>query len=130
MPQGFLSFFFLSYTLPPFQLYQMVSRSPVRDSYGRAKVVIGKPGVFYRPPKSSGHVIGGHRYWQGKMNADIPTNGSGKQNLKRSGRSPRRQSPAYTIEGQQISQTPTQRLMHSQSLSLSSDLSNKVSIPS
>ncbi|XP_016360378.1 protein FAM83G-like isoform X2 [Sinocyclocheilus anshuiensis] len=96
---------------------KMVSRSPVRDAYGRAKVVIGKHGVFYRLPKSSGHVIGGHRYWQGKMNADFPSNGSGQQNLKRSGRSPRRQSSTYTIVGLRISQTPTQRLMHSQSLS-------------
>lgn len=96
----------------------MVSRSPVRDTYGRAKVMIAKPGVFHRPPKSSGHVIGGHRYWQGKMSGnDLPSSGSGQQNLNRSGRSPRRQSPAYTIEGLRTSQSPAQRLMHSQSLS-------------
>lgn len=95
----------------------MVSRSPVRDTYGRAKVVIAKPGVFHRPPKSSGHAIGGHRYWQGKANADLPSNGSGQQNLNRSGRSPRRQSSAYTIEGLRTGQTHAQRLMHSKSLS-------------
>lgn len=93
----------------------MVSRSPVRDTYGRAKVVIAKPGVFHRPPKSSGHVIGGHRYWQGKAYADLPSNGSGQQTLNRSGRSPRRQSPAYTIEGLRTGQTHAQRLIHSQS---------------
>ncbi|ROI62440.1 Protein FAM83G [Anabarilius grahami] len=100
------------------KLYHMVSRSPVRDTYGRAKVMIAKPGVFHRPPKSSGHVIGGHRYWQGKMSGnELPSSGSGQQNLNRSGRSPRRQSPAYTIEGLRTSQSPAQRLMHSQSLS-------------
>ncbi|XP_067298246.1 protein FAM83G isoform X1 [Pseudorasbora parva] len=100
------------------KLYQMVSRSPVRDAYGRAKVVIAKPGVFHRPPKSSGHVIGGHRYWQGKMHGhELPLSGSGQQNLKRSGRSPRRQNPTYMIEGLRTNQSPAQRLMHSQSLS-------------
>ncbi|KAK7166711.1 hypothetical protein R3I93_006467 [Phoxinus phoxinus] len=100
------------------KLYQMVTRSPLRDGYGRAKVVIAKPGVFHRPPKSSGHVIGGHRYWQGKTYGhELSSSGSGQQNLNRSGRSPRRQSPAYTIEGLRTSQSPAQRLMHSQSLS-------------
>lgn len=117
MPKGFLILFLSHIHLSPFQLYQMVSRSPVRDTYGRAKVAIAKPGVFHRPPKSSGHVIGGHRYWQGKANADLPSNGSGQQNLNRSGRSPRRQSSAYTIEGLRTGQTHAQRLMHSKSLS-------------
>lgn len=107
MPKGFLILFLSHIHLSPFQLYQMVSRSPVRDTYGRAKVVIAKPGV----------VIGGHRYWQGKANADLPSNGSGQQNLNRSGRSPRRQSSAYTIEGLRTGQTHAQRLMHSKSLS-------------
>ncbi|XP_016359378.1 protein FAM83G-like [Sinocyclocheilus anshuiensis] len=99
------------------KLYKMVSRSAVRDTYGRAKVVIAKPGVFHRPPKSSGHVIGGHRYWQGEVYADLPSNGSGQQNLNRSGRSPRRQSLTYTIEGLRTGKTHAQRLTHSQSLS-------------
>uniref|UniRef100_A0A8C1UIF9 Si:dkeyp-9d4.4 n=1 Tax=Cyprinus carpio TaxID=7962 RepID=A0A8C1UIF9_CYPCA len=97
--------------------YQMVSRSPVRDTCSRAKVVIAKPGVFHRPPKSSGHVIGGYRYWQGKAYADLPSNGSGQQNLNRSGRSPRRQSLNYTIEGLRTGKTHAQRLTQSQSLS-------------
>ncbi|XP_077061430.1 protein FAM83G [Siphateles boraxobius] len=100
------------------KLYQMVSRSPLRDGYGRAKVVISKPRVFHRPPKSSGHVIRSYRYWQGKMHGnELSSSGSGQQNLNRSGRSPRRQSPTYTIEGPRTSQSPAQRLIHSQSLS-------------
>lgn len=96
---------------------KMDSSSPVRETCGRAKVVIAKPGVFHRPPKSSGHVIGGHRYWQGKAYADLPSNGSGQKNLNRSGRSPRRQSLTYTIEGLRNGKTHAQRLTHSQSLS-------------
>ncbi|XP_051561446.1 protein FAM83G-like [Myxocyprinus asiaticus] len=82
------------------KLYQMASRSPVRETYGRAKVVIAKPGVFHRPPKSSGHVIGGHRYWQGKMCIpERPPSGSSQQNPNRTGRSPKRHSPSCKIEG-------------------------------
>lgn len=100
------------------KLYKTVSRSPVRDTYSRAKLVIGKPGGFHRHPKSSDHLIGGHRYWQGKMYApEPPSNGSGQQNLHRSGRSPRRQNPGCRIERLQTSQTPAQRLMHTQTLS-------------
>ncbi|XP_050961347.1 protein FAM83G [Labeo rohita] len=99
------------------KLHQMVSRSPGRDTYGRAKVVIAKPGVFHRSPKSSAHVIGGYRYWQGKAYADLPLNGTGQQNLNRSGRSPRRQNPAYPTEGLRTGQTHAQQLIHSQSVS-------------
>ncbi|KAK2908552.1 hypothetical protein Q8A67_004389 [Cirrhinus molitorella] len=99
------------------KLCQMVSKSPVRDTSGRAKVVIAKPGVFHRPPKNSTHVIGGHRYWQGKAYADVPLNGSGQQNLNRSGRSPRRQKPTYPTDGLQTGQTHAQQPIHSQSLS-------------
>ncbi|XP_073699384.1 protein FAM83G-like [Garra rufa] len=99
------------------KLNQMVSKSPVRDVNGRAKVVIAKPGVFHRPPKSSTHVIGGHRYWQGKANADVPLNGSGQKNLNRSGRSPRRPKPTHPADGLRTGQTRAQRLIHSQSLS-------------
>ncbi|XP_051559614.1 protein FAM83G-like [Myxocyprinus asiaticus] len=98
------------------KFYQMVSRSPVRDTYGRAKVVIAKPGVFHRPPKSSGHVIGGRRYWQGKKcAAERPPSGSGQQNPNRTGWSPRRHSSACKIEGLQTSQSPIQQLTHSNS---------------
>ncbi|XP_064178672.1 protein FAM83G [Anguilla rostrata] len=54
---------------------QTVSRSPASilrnnwESQGRAaaKVVIAKPGSFHRPRKTAGLVIGGHKYWQGKL---------------------------------------------------------------
>ncbi|TRY64399.1 hypothetical protein DNTS_017096 [Danionella cerebrum] len=92
------------------KLYHMVSRSPVR-----AKVVIAKPGAFHRSTKTSGPLIGGHRFWQGKMyGSELP---SGQKNLNRSGRSPRRQIPAFTIEALRPSQSSSQRLLHSQSLS-------------
>ncbi|KAJ8001314.1 hypothetical protein DPEC_G00168260 [Dallia pectoralis] len=37
-----------------------------RRQRGRVKVVIAKPGSFYRLPRASVTVIGGHRYWHGQ----------------------------------------------------------------
>ncbi|XP_057698844.1 protein FAM83G isoform X1 [Corythoichthys intestinalis] len=65
------------------------SRSPNRDGRLRGpKVIIAKPGSFHRPQRSSGLVIGGHRYWQGQT-LQPP-------NATRSSRSPRRHSPGYS----------------------------------
>lgn len=94
------------------QLYRTVSRSPVRDIYGRAKVVNTNPGAFYTPPNSSGHVIGGHRYWQGQTyDPELPSSGLRHQNMNRTGRSPQRHNPAYMIEG--LQSTALQRKSHS-----------------
>ncbi len=80
-------------SLPPLlvQLFQ-TSRSPGRDVRQKgAKVVIAKPGSFHRPTRAAGPVIGGHRYWQGQM---LQPNSADARGETRSGRSPRRHSPA------------------------------------
>ncbi|XP_030635466.1 protein FAM83G [Chanos chanos] len=75
------------------KIYHMTSRSPARVAYGRnrGKVVITKPGIFPRMPKSD------HKYWQGKLlnvecppNREISPNRQSYQNIYRTGRSPRR----------------------------------------
>lgn len=102
----------LYFLFPHVQLYRTVSRSPVRDIYGRAKVGSTNPGPFHTPPNGSGHVIGGHRYWQGKMyDPELPSSGLRQHNLNRTGRSPQRQSSAYRIEG--LQSTDLQRKSHS-----------------
>ncbi|KAI4902011.1 hypothetical protein NFI96_018710 [Prochilodus magdalenae] len=93
--------------------YQPACRSPIRDAYNRAKVVIAKPGVYHRPPKSSAHVIGGHRYWQGKLYApDRPQNRQPPADANRTGRSPRRHASPYRSDGLRTSQSPANRIIH------------------
>lgn len=85
----FLGFHHISSHLspPPPQLFSS-ARSPGRHGQTKgAKVVITKPGSFHRPTQVSGPVIGGHRYWR----AASPQ----MRSETRSGRSPRRHSPAY-----------------------------------
>ncbi|XP_026993748.2 protein FAM83G [Tachysurus fulvidraco] len=77
----------------------------MREAYNRAKVVIAKPGVYHRPPKSSTRVIGGHRYWQGKL-------ATTQHDVGRSSRSPCRSIPSG---GLKTSQSPTQRISHAHS---------------
>ncbi|KAM4594475.1 protein FAM83G [Fundulus diaphanus] len=74
------------------QIFQ-ISRSPARDARLRGpKVIIAKPGRFHAPPRTAGHVIGGHHYRQELL---MPP-GSAQLHLEvRSGRSPRRHSPGY-----------------------------------
>ncbi|KAJ8246077.1 hypothetical protein GJAV_G00263390 [Gymnothorax javanicus] len=50
------------------------SRSPasmIRNWEGQArlptKIVVGKPGSLHRPRKAAGLVVGGHKYWQGRL---------------------------------------------------------------
>ncbi|XP_072513494.1 uncharacterized protein fam83gb [Salminus brasiliensis] len=101
------------------KMYPPMSRSPVRDAYSRAKVVIAKPGVFHRPPKSSAHVIGGHRYWQGKLHGPERSlnRGPPQPNANRTGRSPRRHISPYRAGGLRTSQSPTNRMAHAHSRS-------------
>ncbi|XP_061575463.1 protein FAM83G [Cololabis saira] len=74
------------------QLFQ-TSTSPARDARTRApKVIIAKPGSFHRPSRAAGHVIGGHRYWQGQTGQPDSAH---QRAETRSGRSPRRHSPGY-----------------------------------
>ncbi|KAM6940622.1 uncharacterized protein fam83gb [Xenentodon cancila] len=69
------------------------SRSPGRDARMRGpKVIIAKPGSFYRPSRAAGLVIGGHRYWHGQLGQSESAH---LQAETRSGRSPRRHSPGY-----------------------------------
>ncbi|XP_066517749.1 protein FAM83G [Hoplias malabaricus] len=90
--------------------YQPMARSPVRETYNRAKVVIAKPGVYHRPPKSSGIVIGGHRYWQGKLCAlERSHNRNSHQDVNRASRSPRRHNSPYRTGGLRTSQSPANR---------------------
>ncbi|XP_023670861.2 protein FAM83G [Paramormyrops kingsleyae] len=44
----------------------IISPDQQREERWFAKVIIAKPGSYHRPTKAVGHVIGGHRYWQGK----------------------------------------------------------------
>uniref|UniRef100_A0A3B1IYW9 Family with sequence similarity 83 member G n=1 Tax=Astyanax mexicanus TaxID=7994 RepID=A0A3B1IYW9_ASTMX len=100
------------------KMFQAVSRSPVREAYSRAKVVIAKPGVYHRPPKSNAHVIGGHRYWQGKLNGpERPQNRAPQPNANRTGRSPRRHISPYRTGGLRTSQSPVNRIAHAHSRS-------------
>ncbi|XP_036413276.1 protein FAM83G [Colossoma macropomum] len=104
----------------PGKAYQPVSRSPVREQsyYNRAKVVIAKPGVFHRPPKSSAHVIGGHRYWQGKLyGPERPQNRLSQPEANRTGRSPRRHGSPFRTGGLRTSQSPVNRIVHAHSRS-------------
>ncbi|MCI4393500.1 hypothetical protein PGIGA_G00158170 [Pangasianodon gigas] len=87
------------------KVYQPIEISSIRETYNRAKVVIAKPGVFHRPPKSSARVIGGHRYWQGKLGTTQPDAG-------RTSRSPCRRIPPG---GLKTSQSSTQRVSHTNS---------------
>lgn len=87
------------------KVYQPIEISSMREAYNRSKVVIAKPGVYHRPPKSSARVIGGHRYWQGKLATTQPDAG-------RLSRSPCRRIPPG---GLKTSQSPTQRLSHTHS---------------
>lgn len=89
----------------PSQVYQPIEISSFREAYNRAKVVIAKPGVYHRPPKSSAHVIGGHRYWQCKLSTMQPE-------ASRPSRSPCRRIPPT---GLKTSQSPTQRVSHTHS---------------
>lgn len=106
-----------------------MSRSPVREAYGRAKVVIAKPGVYHRPPKSNALVIGGHRYWQGKLyGAERPQNRQPQPDLNRTGRSPRRQRSPYRTGGLRTSQSPVNRILHTHSRSSANRVSHTHSL--
>lgn len=89
----------------PSQVYHPMEIPSMREPYNRAKVVIAKPGVYHRPPKSSTRVIGGHRYWQGKLSTP-------QHDVGRASRSPNRRIPPG---GLKTSQSPTQRLSHTHS---------------
>lgn len=91
----------------PSQAYQPLEISSMREAFNRSKVVIAKPGVYHRPPKSSAHVIGGHRYWQGKLATTQPDAG-------RPSCSPCRRIPP---RGLKTSQSATQRVSHTHSTS-------------
>nr|XP_055061943.1 protein FAM83G isoform X1 [Misgurnus anguillicaudatus] len=96
------------------KLNRTVSRSPVRDPYGRAKMANANQGTFHTPPQNSGHVMGGHRYWSGNVyDHELPSSGLMQQNPNRTGRSPQRPSTAYRIEGLQSNHSPAHRLTHS-----------------
>lgn len=86
------------------QVYHPMEIPSMHEHYSRAKVVIAKPGVYHRPPKSSARVIGGHRYWQGKLGTTQPDAG-------RPSRSPCRRIPPG---GLKPSQSP-QRVSHTHS---------------
>ncbi|XP_036380392.1 protein FAM83G [Megalops cyprinoides] len=94
------------------KLYQTSSRSPAStirgewESQGRgtAKVVLAKPGCYHRPAKAAGPVIGGHKYWQGKLfSQDKSSSGRCSPNRlaqmqlanSRTGRSPSRHGSPY-----------------------------------
>ncbi|KAG7491958.1 hypothetical protein MATL_G00009170 [Megalops atlanticus] len=94
------------------KLYQTSSRSPastIRGEWegqgrGTAKVVLAKPGCYHRPAKAAGPVIGGHKYWQGKLfSQDKSSSGRCSPNRlaqmqlanSRTGRSPSRHSSTY-----------------------------------
>ncbi|XP_076846183.1 uncharacterized protein fam83gb [Brachyhypopomus gauderio] len=95
------------------KLYQPLSRPPAHEAFNRPKVVIAKPGVFHRPPKSSAHVIGGHKYWQGKLYTSArQPNTAAPPNTARTGRSPRRRGSPYRSGGLRSSQSPVQRATH------------------
>ncbi|KAG7315579.1 hypothetical protein KOW79_020445 [Hemibagrus wyckioides] len=87
------------------KVYHPMEIPSMREPYNRAKVVIAKPGVYHRPPKSSTRVIGGHRYWQGKLS--MP-----QHDVGRPSRSPNRRIPPG---GLKTSQSPTQRISHTHS---------------
>ncbi|XP_035390652.1 protein FAM83G [Electrophorus electricus] len=78
------------------KFYQPVSRSSAQEVYNRPKVVIAKPGVFHRPPKSSAHVIGGHKYWQAKFYTSArQPNTAAPPSASHASRSPRRRGSPY-----------------------------------
>ncbi|XP_062866955.1 protein FAM83G [Trichomycterus rosablanca] len=55
------------------QTIQQNSRFPVPEVNNRTnRVVIAKPGAFHLPTKKSAHVIGGHRYWNDRLNMPPP----------------------------------------------------------
>ncbi|KAM9454690.1 protein FAM83G [Clarias gariepinus] len=89
------------------KVYQPFEISSTRETYSRAKVVIAKPGVYHRPPKSNTRVIGGHRYWQGKLGMTQTGHDPGRLS-----RSPCRKMPPA---GLKTSQSPTQRVSHTHS---------------
>ncbi|KAJ8363975.1 hypothetical protein SKAU_G00128060 [Synaphobranchus kaupii] len=94
------------------KLHETSSRRPAGinwESRGRgpAKVVIAKPGSFHRPRKAAALVIGGHKYWQGKLlNPDkLPARHGSPNRLSRmqhanaqSGRSPVRHSSPHRTQ--------------------------------
>ncbi|KAI5616086.1 protein FAM83G-like isoform X1, partial [Silurus asotus] len=85
--------------------YQPIEITSVREAYNGAKVVIAKPGAYHRPPKSSTRVIGGHRYWQGKL-ATLQLDAA---------RPSRSLCRRVQSTGLKTSQSPTQRVCHNQS---------------
>ncbi|KPP79089.1 protein FAM83G-like [Scleropages formosus] len=55
---------FMTSSRPPGNITSMDRQGQPR---GNTKVVIAKPGSYHRPAKAAGPVIGGHKYWQGKL---------------------------------------------------------------
>ncbi|XP_040891737.1 protein FAM83G [Toxotes jaculatrix] len=85
------------------QLFQ-TSRSPGPDARQRGpKVIIAKPGSYHRPTRAAGHVIGGHRYWQGQT---LQPDSAQARADTRSSRSPRRHSPGYSKTDHTMPQPP------------------------